>query len=1173
MRARTREVTPLSAFEHPRMVSGGLKNSNELHGEVVQSETWEWATNTIGGAIRAARTPGPVAIDIEESPPRLDPDTGETIATSQTRNLRLRQHPANDQNTILAVPIPLIRTTSKGAQRQVPEDGEELIVSTSTSIIESNAINVAASAALPILQHVIDKRKITVDTKNLGSPHDTLTLTDIMVPEDWEVGGTGEIDTEVEEPEVHRATTMAAHDLTTKLNSPNAAIASKSPYPEREVSRLGPAKATAKFEAPGISEHHTFAREDTITGSYFTTPTSEGIGDTIRHGSSTEGATTHTSTMPGNCDIQRPTTTNPTVTSKVVVSITPGHDINGWKAINHEAIGNPTRESDTIRHPVLTMNYRDSRDKVEMVSGEGESTTRNWATMSTKDRVHGNNTRDRTATTDKTEGDMWGRNAIQQPTIHETTVFTREVASVSVPRTQSPDVMVTAEVLGDTRYVTATPIQSIKISNVGFSHATRIGSPLGLMMRSEDLKDTVGVYEGVKPKPHRSTRIMTDNAIDGASSISPGADMRVASPSIEQTFDMQKAADPSTAQTTSYSNTIPSQASEKMTAGSAVDGVDFHSALYDQPIRARKLIPGKSATDTPSPSNPIHKSDVLPMDSALGLIRNDASIPIENDDSTKQSTLSDMRITNTTSSPSLVAEPVPHHLGTESKLQSDAQDTHIPPITPTHIERESSILFPTQRQSPSVVNPTRWKKIVTQVRSNSREPARILGRINIARPPSLGSRVQDPGGADQPPSEIAFTNGETLAERSSRHKILNKTEPKPSALINSQSQGTEPTSPLAIETNSVKHSHLGQPSYSQETMNTKQETLPVGDFNMSESDLLSLQSAADGPLFGHPRESTGYEMEGNHWPNKSTGKEEPSSTELSRQNLGNSTETPSFVSSQILAHDQEPVLVRLTTIAEPATTDHEINPPPPETETPAYGGKNNGLSEPLEVPDILSITTHEPPPLATIGSESILDTSHCGGPDTTEYGLPDFGTIPTLASYEVEEPTPTELASTTTDPETELYFTTETPLATAFDHQATPLQKNHRTKDTGLRPDVTTLEPIPTTGGCDKRKTALAQDQFPSVTDTISIENSHSILQANNQILPRPDEHNTESKNNPLEISKHLVSLDIQEAQVRVNLATHELLLIITVHEIENHPEGCKPYFQPAASYRRRFLP
>lgn len=215
---------------------------------------------------------------------------------------------------------------------------------------------------------------------------------------------------------------------------------------------INPSVTSNGLTGPHIADDHIITQEDEITGRQ--TPhralLGPGVGDITRYDI----------TMSEN-DIKPPVdTANSSATNRELASLYPGHGIDEWETTEPvtklETTQNPSTEPATIRHPVLTAISQGSQDRGDMVSESQESAAHNLDAILAKDGIHHNNLTGGITATGKalsSQYDTDGREATGQPTNPKTTRPTEGVPSTSVPRTQSPDVIATAEALGDMRYV------------------------------------------------------------------------------------------------------------------------------------------------------------------------------------------------------------------------------------------------------------------------------------------------------------------------------------------------------------------------------------------------------------------------------------------------------------------------------------------------------------------------------------------------------------------------------------------------------------------------------------------------------------------------------------------------------------------------------------------------
>ncbi|KAL0630980.1 hypothetical protein Q9L58_010171 [Maublancomyces gigas] len=214
---------------------------------------------------------------------------------------------------------------------------------------------------------------------------------------------------------------------------------------------INPSSTSNGLTGPQIAYDYIITQENEITGRE--TPhralLGSGVGDITRYDN----------TMLEN-DIKPPVTTANSSANRELASLYLGHDIDESETpepvTKLETTQNPSTEPATIRHPVLAAISQGSRDRGDIVSESQESAAHNLAAILAQDGIRHNNLTGGIAATGKAlspEHDTDGREATGQPANPKTTRPTEGVPSTSVPRTQSPDVIPTAEALGDMRYV------------------------------------------------------------------------------------------------------------------------------------------------------------------------------------------------------------------------------------------------------------------------------------------------------------------------------------------------------------------------------------------------------------------------------------------------------------------------------------------------------------------------------------------------------------------------------------------------------------------------------------------------------------------------------------------------------------------------------------------------
>lgn len=584
---RAGEISEVCKTEQTRITAEGLKELNDVHGGVEMLDIQKWTENTI---IHADRTLSPVTANIQLASLRVESGIHEPGTINQTRDLQ-PPHQPTIKNSILGFASSLIGVTSPRGQKDDLDDMEDRNVNGSTTIMESRAMNVAASSTLrkisapPGLQPAIDEGKITKDAEYLGTSYNDIVIekagpsSQVIGLGDL-LGDSGDIYNEAIDPGVHQATTIVIHEATSELSYPASAI-SAPPISKRPMNQLSVMKPTTNSQAPHIVHGNQNAQRGTVTEgatSPNTMSRSRGVGDTIRCDSTLEVASTQISTIPASRDIQLPiTSTNFPATNKGLsipkiaydrgnalenttttgetsystlpivcdvgdiigcdssvgvaakqISTIPGnrdiqstftttngpgpvvrvispsfeHDITGWNATKPARIHETTQDRfgapDTIRHPGLVTVSQGFPDRVDVICEE-TSTIQSFTALSPKYGVH-NNPTENTPITDKKpspEHDIHGQGATEP-----ITELTQGAQYVLVPRTQSQDVMTTAEALDDTRNITG---NQRKVATTEMSHLTSVAMNMPTVRSTE-----IGGGQGFPP----GTRVVSVNYPD-----------------------------------------------------------------------------------------------------------------------------------------------------------------------------------------------------------------------------------------------------------------------------------------------------------------------------------------------------------------------------------------------------------------------------------------------------------------------------------------------------------------------------------------------------------------------------------------------------------------------------------------------------------------------------------
>lgn len=324
---RAGEISEVCKTEQTKITAEGLKELNNIHGGVEMLDIRKWAENTI---IHADRTLSPVTTNIQLASLGVEPEIHEPGTINQTRDLQPPHHPTI-KNTILGFASSLIGVTSPRGQKDDLGDMEDCIVNGSTTTMESNAMNVAASSTLrkisapPGLQPAIDEGKTAKDAEYMGTSYDDIVMenagpsSQVIALGDL-LGDSGDICGGARDLGVHQATTMVVHEATGELNYPTSAISPAPPISKRPVNQLGVMKLTTNSQAPHIAHGNQNAQRGTVTSgatSPNTMSRSRGVGDSIGCDNTFEVASTQISTIPASRDIQLPiTSTNLPATNK-----------------------------------------------------------------------------------------------------------------------------------------------------------------------------------------------------------------------------------------------------------------------------------------------------------------------------------------------------------------------------------------------------------------------------------------------------------------------------------------------------------------------------------------------------------------------------------------------------------------------------------------------------------------------------------------------------------------------------------------------------------------------------------------------------------------------------------------------------------------------------------------
>lgn len=175
---RAGEINEVCKTEQTRITAEGLKELNNIHGGVEILDIRKWTENTM---IHADRTLSPVTANTQLASLRVEPGIHEPGTINQTRDLQPPHQPIT-KNTILGFASSLIGVTSPSGQKDDLGDMEDCIVTGSTTTMESDAVNVAASYALrkisapPGLQPTIDEGKTAKDAEYMGTSYDDIVM-------------------------------------------------------------------------------------------------------------------------------------------------------------------------------------------------------------------------------------------------------------------------------------------------------------------------------------------------------------------------------------------------------------------------------------------------------------------------------------------------------------------------------------------------------------------------------------------------------------------------------------------------------------------------------------------------------------------------------------------------------------------------------------------------------------------------------------------------------------------------------------------------------------------------------------------------------------------------------------------------------------------------------------